>query len=72
MVTQDGSEICPRKNGILGQWPHKRKTSENFTVSDFRNKFEKTYPGFSCTVGRANGTTATGQLSLKTVRKEYE
>ncbi len=61
-----------KTNGLLGDYDFKRKLKDSKTVSDWKKeRFEPTYPGFSCNVLLGNGRTAIGHTSLKTVRASY-
>lgn len=65
--------LLTRKNGVLGPYPFRRKLKDTKSVSDWKKeRFEPTYHGYSCKVLMGNGEIATGQTSLKTVRKSYE
>jgi len=70
-VTRRGKEVRLRSNGVLGSWSYRRKTKDSATVADFRAKFEAEYPGYSCVVETGNGKTATGQMTLATLRAAY-
>jgi hypothetical protein len=52
-------------------WPHRNKTKETHSVTDFRDKFKKAYPGYSCDVLEWDGSKAHGNTKLKQVRKNY-
>lgn len=67
-----GKQVNIRKNGVLGPWSHSKKTKDNMTVAGFRTKFEEAYPGYSCIVEKADGTAATGQLTLGSLRAGYD
>ncbi len=72
-VTRNGKAIEPSENGILGSYPFDRKLTGSKTVADWkRDRFEKTYHGYSCRVHYENGTEAPGQTLLSTVRSTYE
>lgn len=74
VTTTKGKRVDPAKNGVLkGSYPFEKKLKGTKTVSDWaRDRFEKTYPGYSCEVLKADGEVATGQTQLQTVRKTYE
>jgi hypothetical protein len=64
--------ILVKTNGVLGPYPFARKLKDTKSVKDWKKeRFEPTYPGYSCKVLMGNGKIATGQTSLKTVRKSY-
>lgn len=72
IVTRKGKPINTRSNGMLGPYPFKRKLKDSATVNDWRrDRFEASYPGYSCDVLTADGKNATGQTKLKTVRSGY-
>ena len=67
-----GKPVKVRKNGVLGTYPFRRKASGNATVADWRrDRFEATYPGFTCDVLKEDGKLAHGRTSLQTVRDDY-
>jgi hypothetical protein len=73
IVTQNGNHVDPKLNGVLGPYPYRKKLKHSCTVSDWRReRFEATYPGYSCIVLEEDGTQATGQKSLRAVRETYE
>ncbi len=50
----------------------RRKLGGAKTVEQWkRERFEATYPGYTCNVLRADGRIAVGQTSLQTVRNSY-
>lgn len=69
-----GRVVKPTKNGILnGSYRFEKKLKGTKTVQDWKKeRFETTYPGYSCDVLKADGTTAAGNAKLETVRKTYE
>jgi hypothetical protein len=73
VVLRDSVPIDPRANGLLnGRYPFEKKMRHSMSVADFRERFERTYPGFSCQVLNDDGTVAEGQTHLRTVRETYE
>jgi hypothetical protein len=74
IVTRKGRPVKPTKNGVLkGSYPFEKKLKGTKTVSDWKKeRFAKTYPGYSCEVLKGDGKRATGQTSLQTVRESYE
>ena len=71
-VTRNGKPIKLTRNGVLKTaWPHRNMTKETHSVTDFQEKFEKVYPGFSCDVQEGNGSKAHGNTKLKQVRATY-
>ena len=53
------------------QYYAERMTRNSFSVSDFREKFQNQYPGYSIEVLRADGKKVSGQTKLSTVRDTY-
>lgn len=53
------------------QYIGQRMTKSSATVSDFRRKFQRQYPGYHVDVLLSNGQAAFGQMQLKTVRSTY-
>ncbi|MDO8932343.1 MAG: hypothetical protein Q7U97_08125 [Rhodocyclaceae bacterium] len=74
IVTHKGTPVNPAENGVLnGGYPFEKKLKGTKTVSDWKKeRFETTYPGYSCDVLKGDGDVATGQTSLETVRASYE
>ncbi len=72
-VTRRGTVLKNlRRNGVLNAYPFKRMLGGTKTVDQWkRERFESTYPGYSCNVLRADGRIAVGQTSLQTVRNSY-
>jgi len=73
-ATANGRRVDPAKNGVLnGGYPFEKKLKGTKTVSDWtKERFERTYPGYSCEVLKADGKVAPGNTKLETVRKTYE
>ncbi len=74
IVTRKGRPVKPAKNGVLeGSYPFERKLSGTRTVNEWKKeRFAKTYPGYSCDVLKGDGKSAVGQTNLQTVRATYE
>jgi hypothetical protein len=72
-VTRNGKPLVRlHKDGVLGPYPFKRKLGANKTVDQWKkDRFEATYPGFSCKILKGNGGYAAGQTTLKNVRSTY-
>lgn len=69
IATRNGKPINPTKNGVLKRaWPRRNKTPDTHSVTDFRQKFEKVYPGYSCDVLNKGGGKAHGNTKLRQVR----
>ncbi len=56
---------------LPAQYSAQRKSRNAFSVSDFRDKFKRQYPGYDVDVLKADGTKASGQTKLATVRDTY-
>ena len=68
--------LCNGKNvrddaSLPTQYYAERMTRNSFSVSDFREKFQKQYPGYCVDVLKSDGTKASGQTKLSTVRDTY-
>lgn len=73
IVTQAGAAVDPKQNGVLGAYDYRKALKHSKTVSDWKNeRFQPSYPGYSCDVLLEDGTVAAGQTSLRTVRESYE
>jgi hypothetical protein len=72
-VTRNGKPLKDlKKEGVLGPFQFDRKLAGSKSVQDWKtDRFEKCYPGYSCNVLKADGTTAVGQTLLSTVRNTY-
>ena len=71
-ATRNGKPIKLTRNGVLNKaWPHRNKTKETHTVTDFQEKFKKVYPGYSCDVLEGDGSKAHGNTKLRQVRGTY-
>jgi hypothetical protein len=72
LVTRNGKPIRPTRNGVLkSAWPHRNQTRDTHSVTDFREKFKKAYPGYSCDVLEGDGSKTHGNTKLKQVRATY-
>ena len=72
-VRQNGRVVDPTENGVLGPYPFQKALKHTKTVSDWkRDRFEASYPGYTCDVLLDDGSAASGQTSLRTVRESYE
>ncbi len=71
IVTRNGKPVKVTRNGVLGPWPHRNKSKDTRTVTEFREKFSDAYPGHSCDVLDGNGAKAHGNMLLKQVRATY-
>ena len=69
-IKRDGKDV--RGDCQLPKQYEAKKMSRNaFSVSDFRDKFQKQFPGYEIDVLKCDGTKATGQTKLSTVRDTY-
>ena len=53
------------------QYEAERMTKNSMTVSDWKAKFKKQYPGYDVIVYKNDGSKASGQTKLSTVRDTY-
>ena len=75
----EGFEVCITQNGrdvrsdasLPKQYEAERMTRNSFSVSEFRNKFKHQFAGYDIDVLKANGSKASGQTKLSTVRDTY-
>lgn len=73
VVKQNGGAVDPGLNGVLNGYPYDRAAKYSLTVNDWkRDRFEATYPGYTCDVLNGDGSIAAGQTSIRTVRESYE
>jgi hypothetical protein len=71
-VTRSGRPVLNRKNGVLKGYTYGRKLKDSATVNDWiRDRFEQTYPGYSCRVLKGDGSYVAGQTLLGTVCSTY-
>ena len=69
-IIRDGKNV--RSDASLPtQYEAERMTRNSFSVSDFREKFQHQYAGYSVDVLKGDGTKASGQTKLATVRDTY-
>lgn len=66
-----GNPADPKANG-LSAYPHERKAKGSTTVNDWKARFHKVYPGYTCDVLNEDGTVAHGNSKLNSVRETYE
>ena len=67
-----GNPIKVAKNGVLGPYPFNKKLKDSKTVNDFkRERFENSYPGYSCDILLGDGKKAAPQTTLRAVRATY-
>lgn len=53
------------------QYEAERMTKNSMTVSEWKMKFKKQYPGYDVVVYKNDGSKASGQTKLSTVRDTY-
>lgn len=53
------------------QYAGQRMTKNAASVSDFKSKFQRQYPGYDVDVLKADGRKAPGQMKLASVRDTY-
>ena len=53
------------------QYESQTMSRNAFSVSDFRGKFQKQFPEYEIDVLKSDGSKATGQTKLSTVRDSY-
>lgn len=75
----EGFQVIIKTNGrdarsdlmLPKQYEAERMTRNSFSVSDFKVKFKRQYPGYDIDVLKADGSKASGQTNLSTVRDTY-
>ena len=75
----EGFEVTIRRDGkdvrgdasLPTQYAGLRMTKNAASVSDFRDKFQRQYPGYNVDVLKGDGSKAPGQMKLSTVRDTY-
>lgn len=69
-IVQNGRNV--RDDLILPkQYEAMRMSRNSMTVSDWKDKFNRQYPGYDCIVYKNDGGKASGQTKLSTVRDTY-
>lgn len=69
-ITKDGRNV--RGDFVLPkQYEAARMSKNSMTVSEWRDKFKKQYPGFDAIVYKNSGDKSSGQTKLCTVRDTY-
>lgn len=69
-IKQEGKELS-KDFQLPNQFEAKHMSRNAFSVSDFRAKFQKQFPDYEIDVLKCDGTKATGQTKLATVRDTY-
>jgi hypothetical protein len=72
VIMQNGQPVSPKSNGGIGRYPYENKAKHSMTVAEWRTRFEREYPGYTCDVLLSDGNCATGQMKIRTVRETYE
>lgn len=75
----EGFEVVIKHNGrdargdmeLPNQYRAQRMSKNSFSVGDWRNKFKSQFVGMDVDVLKADGTKASGQTKLATVRDTY-
>lgn len=72
VLDSSGDPVDPRVNGFR-DYAFDRKSNSSMTVSAWIElRFNKIYPGYSCSVLNGDGTIAHGNTKLESVRETYE
>lgn len=66
-----GTPADPKKNG-LPRYPHERKAKTGTSIADWKARFKKAYPAYSCDVLNGDGSVAHGNSKVENVRETYE
>lgn len=70
-IGQDGKNIRDEKQ-IPRQYEAERMTRNSFSVGEYKEKkLKKQFPGYDFKVLKADGSVASGQTKLATVRDTY-
>lgn len=73
IVKKNNKVVDPTLNGELGLYGYEKKLKHSKTVADWkRDRFSYVYHGYTCDVLLGNGSIASGQTTLRTVRESYE
>ena len=75
----EGFQVCIKQSGrdvrgdasLPKQYEASRMTKNSCTVKDFKNKFQKQFPGYDIDILKSNGSKSSGQTKLSTVRDTY-
>lgn len=70
VIRHDGKDVRGDKD-LPVQYKGIRMTRNSFSVSEWKEKFKKQYPGFDVDVLKNDGSKASGQTKLSTVRDTY-
>jgi len=69
-IMQNGADVRGDKF-IPVQYTAERMSKNSFTVSEWKAKFQRQFPGYDVVVLNANGSVARGNVKLSTVRDTY-
>lgn len=69
-IGQDNKNVRADKQ-ISRQYEAERATRNSFSVSDFKEKLKRQFPGYNFKILKADGTVASGQTKLSIVRDTY-
>lgn len=70
VIKHEGKDV--RSDASLPtQYAGQRMTKNSASVSDFNEKFQRQYPGYTVDVLKSDGSKAAGQTKLSTVRDTY-
>ena len=70
VIKHEGKDV--RSDASLPkQYAGQRMTKNSASVSDFKEKFQRQYPGYTVDVLKSDGSKAAGQTKLSTVRDTY-
>lgn len=69
-ITKDGKNVRGDMQ-LPKQYEAERMTRNSMTVGDWKNKFRTQYAGYDAVVYKNDGSKASGQTKLATVRDTY-
>jgi hypothetical protein len=67
---ENGRDVRDDKTGIP-MYPYDRATKNAMTVSQWREKFKRHYPGYAVDVLEGSGAPGAGNTKLATIRDSY-
>ncbi len=68
--TLDGKDLRSDMS-LPKQYSAERKSKNNFSVNDWKNKFKTQFPGLDVDVLKGDGSKASGQMKLGNLRDTY-
>lgn len=72
-IKRHTKNIRVTENGAMGKYDFDKRMKGSKTVNRWlKERFQKVYPGMTCSVLNADGSVAKGQTKLETVRHTYE